>query len=288
VLAEAAGAGRLDVTLELDPDTVRPSVDLLRNVLSLTGGLPEATLARLRPLVARMVAELARKLATQLRPALTGLRLPRPSRRPGGQLDLARTVRANLATARRGPDGRVLVVPERPIFNTRAQRANDWRLVLVVDVSGSMEASTIWAALTAAILAGVPSLTTHFITFSTEVMDLTDHVSDPLALLLEVRVGGGTSIATGLRYARTLVTVPERTLVAVISDFAEGGSPGELLAQTRELVNSGVRLLGCASLDDTGVARYSAATASTLVAAGMPVAALSPQELAGWVGDQLR
>jgi hypothetical protein len=288
VLAAAADSGRLDAVLELDPDSVRPSVDLLRDVLALAGGLPESALARLRPLVARLVAELAAKLNTRLRPALTGLRLPRPSRRPGGRLDMARTVRANLATARRGPDGRVRVIPEHPVFGTRAKRTNDWRLVLVVDVSGSMESSTIWSALTAAILAGVPSLTTHFVTFSTEVVDLTDHVRDPLSLLLEVRVGGGTHIAAGLRYARSLVTVPERTLVVVVSDFEEGGPQGELLAQARELVDAGVKVLGCASLDDTGTARYSTATAGALVAAGMPVAALSPQGLAAWVGDQLR
>ena len=35
-------------------------------------------------------------------------------------------------------------------------------------------------------------------TFSTEVVDLSEHVHDPLALLLEVAVGGGTHIAKGL------------------------------------------------------------------------------------------
>jgi uncharacterized protein with von Willebrand factor type A (vWA) domain len=105
-------------------------------------------------------------------------------------LDLPRTLRANLATTRRHPDGRVQVIPEHPIFRSRARRGIDWRLVLVVDVSGSMEASVIWSALTGAILAGVPALTTHFIAFSTEVVDLTDQVSDPLSLLLEVQVGG--------------------------------------------------------------------------------------------------
>jgi hypothetical protein len=53
-------------------------------------------------------------------------------------------------------------------------------------------------------------------------------------------------------------------------------------------VNSGIHLLGCAALDDGGVPRYSVPIARQLVAAGMPVAALSPLELARWVGDRLR
>ncbi|MFB7676390.1 DUF5682 family protein [Kitasatospora purpeofusca] len=304
VLAAAVAHGRGDALEAIDPGAVRPSVDLLRTVLEHAGGLPEARLAALRPLVRRLVDELSRELATRLRPALTGISVPRPSRRPGGGLDLHRTVRANLATARpaapsadsggrTGSDsgiepGGMVIVPERPVFRTRAKQASDWRLILVVDVSGSMESSTVWAALTASILAGVPSLSTHFVAFSTEVVDLTDRVTDPLGLLLEVRIGGGTHIAAGLKYARELVTVPSRTLIAVVSDFEEGGPVGGLLAQTRALVDSGCHLLGCAALDDTGTARYSKAIASRLVAAGMPVAALSPLELARWVGEKVR
>ncbi|WP_031168792.1 vWA domain-containing protein [Streptosporangium roseum] len=288
VLARAADAGRTDVLTELDPAAVRPSVELLTSVLTLAGGLPEQRLAKLRPLVRRLVAELTRELATRLRPALSGLATPRPTRRPGGRLDLPRTLRANLPYTRRMGDGRLVVVPERPVFSTRARREADWRLILVVDVSGSMEASVVWSALTAAVLAGVPTLSTHFLSFSTEVIDLTDRVTDPLSLLLEVRVGGGTHIAAGLAHARSLVTVPSRTLVVVVSDFEEGYPIGGLLGEVRSLAGSGVHLMGCAALDDSGVPRYSLPVAQQLVAAGMPVAALSPLALARWVGDRLR
>lgn len=288
VLADAADAGRSDVLSQLDPSTVRPSVELLGSVLALAGGMPETQLARLRPLVRRLVDELAKELATRLRPALSGLATPRPTRRPGGRLDLARTLRANLAHTRRLDDGRVVVVPERPVFGTRAHREADWRLILVVDVSGSMEASVIWSALTAAVLGGVPTLSTHFLAFSTQVVDLTDRVDDPLSLLLEVRVGGGTHIAAGLAHARSLITVPSRTLVVVVSDFEEGAPIGGLLGEVRALAASGAHLLGCAALDDAGAPRYSVPVARQLVAAGMPVAALSPLALARWVGDRLR
>ncbi|WP_443076844.1 vWA domain-containing protein [Streptomyces sp. NBC_01725] len=288
VLARAADAGRTEVIAELDPAHVRPSIELLTSVLSLAGGMPEQQLAKLRPLVRRLVDELAKELATRLRPTLTGLANPRPTRRSGGKLDLPRTLRANLAHTRRLDDGRTVVIPENPVFSTRMSRESDWRLILVVDVSGSMEASVIWSALTAAVLGGVPTLSTHFLTFSTEVIDLTDRVADPLSLLLEVRVGGGTHIAAGLAHARSLVTVPSRTLVVVVSDFEEGYGVGGLLGEVRSLAASGVHLMGCAALDDTGAPRYSVPVAQQLVAAGMPVAALSPLALARWVGDRLR
>lgn len=286
VLAAAAVTGRQDVLAELDPAAATPSVELLRTILRYAGGLPEARLAALRPLVRRLVDELTRQLATRLRPALTGAMSPRPTRRPGGRLDLPRTLRANLATARRTADGTVRVIPEKPVFRSRVRRSADWRLILVTDVSGSMEASTIWSALTASVLAGVPTLSTHFLAFSTEVVDLTGHVRDPLSLLLEVSVGGGTHIAAGLRHARSLIAVPSRTLVVVISDFEEGAPLGGLLAEVRALVATGCHVLGCASLDDAGRPRYSTGVAGQLVAAGMPVAALSPLELARWIGEK--
>ncbi|MGW5927824.1 vWA domain-containing protein [Streptomyces anulatus] len=286
VLAAAAVTGRQDVLAELDPAATTPSVELLRTILRYAGGLPEARLAALRPLVRHLVDELTRQLATRLRPALTGTMLARPTRRPGGGLDLPRTLRANLATARRTADGTIQVIPEKPVFRSRARRSADWRLILVTDVSGSMESSTIWSALTASVLAGVPTLSTHFLAFSTEVVDLTGHVHDPLSLLLEVSVGGGTHIAAGLRHARSLIAVPSRTLVVVISDFEEGAPLAGLLAEVRSLVTTGCHVLGCASLDDAGRPRYSTGVAGQLVAAGMPVAALSPLELARWIGEK--
>lgn len=252
VLAAAAVTGRQDVLAELDPAATTPSVELLRTILRYAGGLPEARLAALRPLVRHLVDELTRQLATRLRPALTGTMLARPTRRPGGRLDLPRTLRANLATARRTADGTIQVIPEKPVFRSRARRSADWRLILVTDVSGSMESSTIWSALTASVLAGVPTLSTHFLAFSTEVVDLTGHVHDPLSLLLEVSVGGGTHIAAGLRHARSLIAVPSRTLVVVISDFEEGAPLAGLLAEVRSLVATGCHVLGCASLGDAG------------------------------------
>ena len=101
----------------------RPSVDLLRTVLRHAGGLPEARLAPLRPLVRRLVDELTRQLATRLRPALHRRRRcrGRPAARAAGSTCRAPcgpTWPPRAATA----DGTVRVIPERPVFRTRARR----------------------------------------------------------------------------------------------------------------------------------------------------------------------
>lgn len=288
VLGRAVEQGWAAAAFELDPEQVRPSVGLLQNLLALRGGLPESRLGELRRLVGRVVEQLVDALAVRLQPALSGLATRRPTRRPGGPLDLERTVRRNLHTVRSREDGTPQLAPERWTFRERAKPSLDWRLILVVDVSGSMEPSVIYSALVAAILARVPTLSVSFLAFNTEVIDLSEHVSDPLALLLEVSVGGGTSIGRALRAARQRLSVPARSLVVCVSDFEEGGSVPRLIAEVRALVETGATALGLAALDDLGQPRYSQVTAERVVAAGMPVAALTPLELARWVGEQVR
>lgn len=288
VLGRAIERGRSAALLAVDPESVTPSIELLEHVLSLKGGLPEAHLGQLRRIVRRVVDDLVRELAVRVRPALTGLSIPRPTRRPGGPLDLRRTIAANLKTAHIDETEGPSIVPERLIFKSRARRSMDWRVILVVDVSGSMEASIIYSAMMAAILSAVPAVSVNFVAFNTQIIDLSDRVDDPLGLLLEVSVGGGTHIAQGLQYARGLMKVPTRTLVLLVTDFEEGWPVDGLLAEVRTLAESGAKPLGLAALDDRGQPRFNRAVAELVVGAGMPVAALTPLELARWIGERIR
>jgi hypothetical protein len=288
VAAQAASHGRLNALLELDPETVTPSVELLEQVLSLKGGLGEAQLGRLRAIIRRVVDELVKELAVRVRPALVGATSARATRRPSSVLHLSRTVGANLAKVRRDDAGVLHLIPERLYFKQKSRRHMDWHIVLVVDVSGSMEPSVIYSAMMAAILSAVPWISVRFVAFTTEVVDLSEHAGDPLALLLEVSLGGGTHIAKGLSYARSLVTVPQRTIVVCLTDFEEGFSVDGLLGEVRALVEAGVTCLGLAALDDRGAPRYAVPIAEQVAAAGMPVAALTPLELARWIGDRIR
>ena len=288
MLGEAAAGGRSAILEHLDPSTVRPSVTLLEQVLSLRGALPEQELGRLRKLARGITERLAKQLEDRLRPALSGLSTPRPTRRRSRRLDFGRTLDANLDTVHRRDDGRIAVAPRRLVFRTPARRHMDWHLIFVVDVSGSMEASVIYSALVSAIFSALPALDVRFFAFSTEVIDLSGALDDPLALLMEVQVGGGTHIGLGLRAARGAIRNPSRTLVVLVTDFEEGVSVPEMLAEVRMLADCGAKLLGLAALDDDARPRYHAGIAASVVSAGMPVAAVSPERLAQWVGDHIR
>jgi len=246
-----------------------------------------STQTRLRRLLAPMIDALRDQLATSSRSALRGAPRATPTRRRGRSgLHLAATLRANAHTLHRAPDGRARWVPAIPWFREQSARFNPLDVFLLVDVSGSMATSTVYAALLAHLLAQAGWAKVHFYTFSTEVADLSDHLDDLLHLLLTVRVGGGTHIANALQVARGAITRPHRSVVALISDFEEGGPLPDLLSEVSALSQSGVTLLGLAAHDPGGQPVVHRATAQQVAEVGMPVASLPPEEWVAWIAER--
>lgn len=264
---------------------VTPNPSLLQAVLRTRHLMNPEVLELAREIIRKVVEELMEKLAREVRQTFSGRRhRARSTRLPiSRDLDLPRTVRANLKHW--DPEERRLYL-ETPYFYLRNRRQRvPWQLILLVDQSGSMAGSVIHSAVTAACLWGVPSLRTHLVVFSTEVVDLTPEATDPVEVLMRVQLGGGTDINKAVEYARELIETPQRSIVAVISDFYEGGDPRALVRTVRGLVEQGTRVLGLASLDPEAVPCYDRELASQLVEVGAQVAAMTPGQLANWVAE---
>ena len=264
-------------------DALQTSPQLAAALLRLKGSLLPAAADGLRRLIARVVAEIVERLKPRFTTSINGARdrLRRTPHASSAAFDWRRTIAANLANV--DPDtGRMLVDDVR--FAARRRRTNlHWDVIVLVDQSGSMADSLLHAAVSASILAGLPGVGVRLILFDTSLVDLTHLAHDPVEVLLTAQLGGGTDIAQAIRHAETLVAQPSRTVVALISDFEEGGSVTELVAGVRRLAGSGVKLLGLAALSDEGEPWYDRTTAGRLAAAGMPVAAMTPDRFAEWL-----
>jgi uncharacterized protein with von Willebrand factor type A (vWA) domain len=202
---------------------VEPNPTLLKAVLRTKHLMNPDVLVLARRLVAKVVADLVARMATEVRQAFSGARSRRPSRfRQARNLDARRTIRSNLGHYQ--PTSRRLFI-ETPYFFSRTRRHIDrWQVILLVDQSGSMVGSVIHAAVTAACLWGLPGVRTHLVAFDTEVVDLTSDVDDPVEVLMKVQLGGGTDIARAVNYAAQLVENPRRTIVAVIPTSTRAGA----------------------------------------------------------------
>lgn len=273
-----------------DPETLKnltPSTDLLAAVLSLKGQMRGPVLAEARRLIARVVEEIKRKLMKDIQNAISGRvnRFQHSPHKIAKNFDPKDTIKRNLKNW--DPQLQKLVV-EQPRFYQRVRRHLPWEVIICIDESGSMVDSVIHSAIMAGILSALPMVRVRLVIFDTSVVDLSEHVSDPVEILMSVQLGGGTNIGQAVRYCEQLVSQPRRTVLVLVTDFCEGADPRVLVAACRRLREAGVRLLGLAALDDQANAMYDEQMAGRLAAEGMEIAALTPVELARWLAEVMQ
>ncbi len=267
---------------------VQPSQTLLKAVLRTRHLMNQEVLAAARHLVRRVVEQLMERLAREVRQPFVGAvdRRQRSHIKMAQNFDVRTTLRRNLRHY--DPDAKKLYL-ETPYFYSRVRRQiHRWQLIILVDESGSMLDSVIHSAVSAAIFWGIKSLRTHLCLFDTSVVDVTADCTDPVETLMKVQLGGGTDIGQAMAYAASLVDNPRRTIVVLITDFYEGAPVQRLLGVTKQLVESGVTVLGLAALDDRAEPSYDRALAERMVALGAHVGAMTPGELAEWVAGKVR
>lgn len=264
-------------------DQLEPNADLLKALIAYKGTADEAALAKIREVARKVIEEVMEKIRHQVMAALSGKtdRFRRSQLKSMRNFDWRGTIRENLKHYDTEQDR---IIAERLRFYGRTQRRLPWTIILCVDQSGSMLSSTIYAAVMAAILTGLPSVNLKLIVFDTSVVDLSSEAHDPVQVLMSVQLGGGTDIGGAVSYCENLITQPSRTIFVLLSDFMEGGSVSQLVAAVRRMSAARVKLLGLAALDDDGSAVYDHATAQKLAGVGMEVAALTPDRFAEWLG----
>lgn len=69
----------------------------------------------------------------------------------------------------------------------------------------------VYSGVFGAVLASIPAIRSHVVTFDTTVVDLTEKMSDPVGVLIGVQLGGGTDINRALAYCPGLITRPRDT-----------------------------------------------------------------------------
>lgn len=268
-------------------ESLQPNPAMLKVLLSFHGRAQPDVKAKLRAIAEQVIKEIVERLKSDIERAFSGKRnrFKRSNLHSAANFDWRATMRANLATY--DPE-RKRIIAERLYFNSRERRKLPWRVILCVDQSGSMTDSIIHSAVMAAILAGLPGIDVKMVLFDTSIIDVSDNLTDPLETLLSVQLGGGTDIGQAVNYCESLVSNPERTIFALITDFCEGGSPRTFYAALARMFEARVKLIGLTALDDVGTPVFDAAIASRAAELGMKVGAMTPYEFARWLADVIR
>ncbi|MGO9972557.1 MAG: VWA domain-containing protein [Solirubrobacteraceae bacterium] len=291
------GLGRLLLEPEL-LEVAEPDINLVATLMSLRGVIPEHSRATARIVVRKVVDDLERRLSQPTRTTITGAvnraaRTRRP-RRPS-EIDWDRTIRANL---RHYQSDYRTVIPETLIGFARRTRSVARHVILLIDQSGSMASSVVYASVFGAVLASMRTLETRLIAFDTAVVDLTEELGDPVDVIFGVQLGGGTDINRALAHAQELITRPNQTVVILISDLIEGGVRDQMLSRCQTIVASGAQMIALLALSDSGTPAYDHDNAAALTELGVPVActpdlfgelmaaAIEQRDIRTWAADR--
>ncbi|WP_039826347.1 VWA domain-containing protein [Nocardia testacea] len=270
---------RLNLTqLLLEPElmeAVEPDVHLVGTLLSLNRVIPETTKATARMVVSKVVKEIEERIATRTVAAVSGAlnRSARTSRPKPRDIDFDRTIRKNLANYL--PEQRTIIAERLVGYGRRAQAVHR-DVILAIDQSGSMASSVVYSSVFGAVLASMRSLRTSLVVFDTEVVDLTEKLSDPVDVLFGTQLGGGTYINRAIAYCQSLITRPTDSLFFLISDLYEGGVREEMLRRVHAMKESGVQVVVLLALSDDGAPSYDRENAAALAALGVPAFACTP------------
>lgn len=267
-------------------EAVEPDVNLVGTLLSLMKVLPKKTKSTARAVVQKVVEDLEKRLKNPMRQAIQGAinRSVRNRRPKHNEIDWNKTIRANLKTYQKEFNS---IIPENLIgHGKKGQSLKD--VILLVDQSGSMANSMVYAGVFGAVMASLRSVKTHMVVFDTSVVDLTEELDDPVDLLFATQLGGGTNINKALGYSKELIRKPEDTILVLISDLYEGGNENEMLKKAASIKSSGVQLITLLALDDQGAPQFDKSVATKFSALGIPSFACSPDQFPGLMASAIK
>ncbi len=257
-------------------ESIEPDVNLIGTLLSLTKVMPQKTKETAKKVVRKVVEELEKKLTNPMRQAVKGsINRATKNRRPKlKEIDWHRTIRANLKHYQKDLG---TIIPETIIgYGKKGQALR--KVILLVDQSGSMATSVVYASVFGAILASLKSIKTHIIVFDTAVVDLTPELHDPVDLLFGTQLGGGTDINKAVGYAEYLIQNPTDTIVFLISDLFEGGNENALLKRVAAIKASGAQFITLLALNDDGAPTFDRSVAQKFAGFNVPSFACSPDQ----------
>jgi Mg-chelatase subunit ChlD len=263
--------------LLLQPETLenlQPDVNLVATLLSLNKAMPQNTRETARMVIRKVVEDLEKRLAQPLREAIRGAlnRAVRNRKPKYNEIDWHQTIRANLKNYQADLK---TIIPEHLIGRGRKGQSLK-NIILLVDQSGSMAASVVYASIFGAVMASIRAVKTQMVVFDTEVVDLTAELKDPIDLMFGTQLGGGTDIHKALTYTEGLIQNPSETILILISDLFEGGNVGEMLKKASSIRESGVTFIALLALSDQGKPSFDKSVAAQFANMDIPSFACTP------------
>ena len=263
---------------------IEPNIELLKNILTFKDMMSQNIKKLAYDIVKKTLEEIKNKMEVEIKKVFYGKKLPNSNttNKIFKNLDIKKTIRYNLKNY---DIKNKTIFTDKLFFNQNIKKYNPYNIIILIDESGSMLDSVIYSSIMASIFANLPYLSIKLIIFDISVVDLSEHIKEPIDILFKVQLGGGTNIAQALEYAKKITFAPDKTIVLLISDLFDSNDYKLMYKNANDIIESGSKLIILTALDYNANSIYDKEAARYFSKIGAKVGALTPSKLSKWISD---
>lgn len=263
---------------------IEPNIELLKNILTFKDMMSQNVKKLAYDIVKKTLEEIKNKMEVEIKKVFYGKKLPNSNttNKIFKNLDIKKTIRYNLKNY---DIKNKTIFTDKLFFNQNIKKYNPYNIIILIDESGSMLDSVIYSSIMASIFANLPYLSIKLIIFDISVVDLSEHIKEPIDILFKVQLGGGTNIAQALEYAKKITFAPDKTIVLLISDLFDSNDYKLMYKNANDIIESGSKLIILTALDYNANSIYDKEAARYFSKIGAKVGALTPSKLSKWISD---
>lgn len=263
---------------------IEPNIELLKNILTFKDMMSQNVKKLAYDIVKKTLEEIKNKMEVEIKKVFYGKKLPNSNttNKIFKNLDIKKTIRYNLKNY---DIKNKTIFTDKLFFNQNIKKYNPYNIIILIDESGSMLDSVIYSSIMASIFANIPYLSIKLIIFDISVVDLSEHIKEPIDILFKVQLGGGTNIAQALEYAKKITFAPDKTIVLLISDLFDSNDYKLMYKNANDIIEAGSKLIVLTALDYNANSIYDKEAARYFSKIGAKVGALTPSKLSKWISD---
>lgn len=263
---------------------IEPNIELLKNILTFKDMMSQNVKKLAYDIVKKTLEEIKNKMEVEIKKVFYGKKLPNSNttNKIFKNLDIKKTIRYNLKNY--DIKNKTIFI-DKLFFNQNIKKYNPYNIIILIDESGSMLDSVIYSSIMASIFANLPYLSIKLIIFDISVVDLSEHIKEPIDILFKVQLGGGTNIAQALEYAKKITFAPDKTIVLLISDLFDSNDYKLMYKNANDIIDAGSKLIVLTALDYNANSIYDKEAARYFSKIGAKVGALTPSKLSKWISD---
>ncbi|TXJ51770.1 VWA domain-containing protein [Brachyspira aalborgi] len=263
---------------------IEPNIELLKNILTFKDMMSQNVKKLAYDIVKKTLEEIKNKMEVEIKKVFYGKKLPNSNttNKIFKNLDIKKTIRYNLKNY---DIKNKTIFTDKLFFNQNIKKYNPYNIIILIDESGSMLDSVIYSSIMASIFANLPYLSIKLVIFDISVVDLSEHIKEPIDILFKVQLGGGTNIAQALEYAKKITVAPDKTIVLLISDLFDSNDYKLMYKNANDIIEAGSKLIVLTALDYNANSIYDKEAARYFSKIGAKVGALTPSKLSKWISD---